>query len=175
MTPAYTPTQLRSFLATLCGTLFGPTYTVYNSRFRLVAEDKYPTIRVGVSGGAEDDDSGETLNAVLMIAHGAGGTDFDGDGPDLNLMNRVDVDLLKLRNALNQNSLQTHCGAIQRISWDYGQSDESGRLLAWVMVSITFQRHVFYTDDVSPDDFDAVYIEDTVDVAATTVETEVTL
>jgi hypothetical protein len=167
---AYTATQLRAFLKTLLSNVYGETYTVYDSRVRLIAEDRYPTIRVGVSGGSEDDSSLETMTALIVIGHGASGTDFTAPGgPDLVVTNRVDADLLTLRNALNQSNIGPLCGAITRINWDYGQSDESGRLLAWVAVSVTFERRVFYTDDLTPDDFDSVNSETTIDAADTTV------
>jgi hypothetical protein len=169
---AYTATQLRAFLKTLLSNVYGASYTIYDSRFRLIAEDRYPTIRVGVSGGSEDDSSLETMTALIVIGHGASGTDFTGDGPDLAVTNRVDADLLTLRNALNQSNIGPLCGAITRITWDYGQSDESGRLLAWVAVSVTFERRVFYTDDLTPDDFDNANSKTTIDAADTTVEAE---
>lgn len=168
-----TTAQLRDWLTLRMRTLFGTSYHVYDSRIRGLGADKFPAVRVGVTSGSEDEDGFEDLTVTVMVAHQASMAAAD---PDKAVVDLVDADLLKVRNSLRQTDIHSNIGALTRMSWDYGQSDESNELAAWVVVSVTFRRFALYTDDnADPLDFDTAYIETTISEADVTVETEVSL
>lgn len=179
-----TAKQVRQFVAAWMASLF-PGYTVFNSRIRQVAAGSLPMVVVGITEGSENDAYEESLTLRVQITHGAKTADFDDvRGPDLAIFDRVDDDLMTLRNALNQSSVTVGAqvvvfgrdiGSIGNVSWDFDASADGNEMVAWVNVNIPFSRHIFWTDDVVQDDFDTVYIEQTVDVADITVESEVTL
>lgn len=163
-------TEMRAALKAMCEAAFGSGYTVFDSRFRFTSSDDFPTVRVGVSGGREDDMT-ETINAVVVIAHAASGADFDGD-TDLLVQNRVDDDLATLRDELNQSDVIADFGTMTGLSWDYSTDHESGKLVAWVTVTANFDRYVEYTDNADIDDLDSVWSETTIGAASSQVDAE---
>lgn len=181
---AKTSKQIRDFLVDLMGDLF-PTYNVYDSRIRALDPKKVPCVVIGITSGSEDEDGLETLDVKLQVTHGAKSADYDdADGPEVAIMDRVEADLQVIRNALKQSfvvvSMQTvviehDVGRVGNLRWDFDVADDGNNMIAWVNIDVPLTRHVEWTDDVVQDDLDTVYIEDDVTVAATVVESEVTI
>lgn len=171
---AKTVKQLRAYLKAEMQTLFGPTYTVYDSRIRMVDASKIPIVVIGVTAANENDNQTEEVTVRIQVTHKASGTDYDAADCDAVLMDRVEDDVVKIRNRMNQSDIEPDCGHITRTAWDYDAADDGNVLTAWANVDVTFQRTMFWTDDAPEvEDFDTAYIETTVDAADVTIETEV--
>ena len=173
---AKTVKQLRAYLKAEMQTLFGATYTVYDSRIRMVDASKIPICVIGVTSAQEGDDQVEEVTIRVQVTHKASGTDYDAADCDAVLMDRVEDDVYKIRNRFMQSDIEPVCGHVTRTSWTYDAADDGNVLTAWANVDVTFRRAVFWTDD-APEvvDFDTAYIETTIDDADTTIETEVTI
>lgn len=173
---AYTIKQLRAFVKAEMQTLFGATYTVYDSRIRMVDASRIPICVIGVTSAQEGDDQAEEVTIRVQVTHKASGTDYDAADCDAVLMDRVEDDVVKIRNRFAQSDMEPVCGHITRTSWNYDAADDGNVLTAWANVDVTFRRAIFWSDD-SPEveDFDTAYIETTIDAADVTVETEVDL
>ena len=173
---AKTIKQLRAYIKAEMQTLFGVTYTVYDSRIRMVDAAKIPIVVVGVTNASETEDQLEEITVRVQVTHKASGVDYDAADCDATLLDRVEDDVIKIRNRFNQSDIEPDCGHITRIAWDYDAADDGAYLTAWANVDVTFQRRIYWTDDAPEvEDFDTAYIETTIDAADVTVETEVDL
>ena len=181
---AKTTKELREYMVVLMASLF-PTYSVFDNRIRQLMPEKVPVIVTGVLDGSEDDKGMETLAVRIVLTHGAKDADFDdGVDPELAIMDWVEADVMTIRNALNQSSItidgdtvswESDIGHTTKISWGYDADSTGDMMIAYANIDIDVERRVFYTDDITLEDFELANIEDEVTTADETVTAQATI
>jgi len=165
---ALTVSQCRAFLADRLAALF-PDDSVYNARIRPIPSDRLPWSRVDITAGSSEEQM-ETLTVTIMIARRAVAADFEpGVDTDLALRDRVDADLLRLRDDLESREVVGALGEVTRLDWQYGDSDDTDALVCWAAVTMSVRRLALYlTDPGDMDDLDSC--DTTLDAAGGTVK-----